>query len=373
MDGRALAATGVGDIASREHRLEDIVKLSVLDLMTVRSEQTTADTLAATLSLARRADELGYHRYWLAEHHNMASVGSTNPPVLIAMVASHTSRIRVGSGGIMLPNHAPLIIAEQFALLEAYAPGRIDLGIGRAPGSDQVVSAVLTRGSRDSVDDFPNNVQAVAQLMSPAGAIVQLAGDKTYTLRATPAATSSPEIWLLGSSDYSASLAAALGLPYVFASHFFAGEGTDRALGLYRSGFQPSPTLSEPKVLVTANVVVAATVAEAEALALPQLQRMAFMRTGRPMQPMSTVEDAANTNMTSIEEQFIDEMRQAWIIDEPSAAADRLNELAGRLGADEVMIAPAGSAHLGEDIRRYAARERTLEFVSNAMMAPAKS
>ena len=216
------------------------MKLSVLDLMTVRTGQSTGDALAASLSLARRADELGYHRYWVAEHHNMASVGSTSPPVLIAMIASHTSRIRVGSGGVMLPNHAPLIVAEQFALLEAYAPGRIDLGIGRAPGSDPVVSAVLDRGGNTAVDDFPNNVQAVAKMMTAEGATVLLADDRTYICGPRRPRRSSPAIWLLGSSDYTASLAAALGLPYVFASHFFAGHGTERALDLYRSQFRPS-------------------------------------------------------------------------------------------------------------------------------------
>jgi luciferase family oxidoreductase group 1 len=345
----------------------------VLDLMTARSGQTTADSLAATLSLARRADVLGYQRYWVAEHHNIPSVASTSPPVLIAMIASHTSRIRVGSGGVMLPNHAPLIVAEQFALLEAYAPGRIDLGLGRAPGSDPVVSAVLGRGVDAGVDDFPSNVQALARLMSPEGASVRLGDGSTYDLRATPAATSMPEIWLLGSSDFSASLAAALGLPYVFASHFFAGRGTERALDIYRDGFRPSATLDAPRVLVTANVVVAESAAEARALARPQLQRMAFMRTGRPMLPLPTVEEAAGTETTPSEDQLIEEMRQAWIIDEPAAAAERLRDFAKRLDADEVMIAPAGSAHTGEDPRRYAARERTLELVAARLRGPKAS
>jgi luciferase family oxidoreductase group 1 len=343
----------------------DIVKLSVLDLMTVRSGQSTADALAATLSLARRADDLGYRRYWVAEHHNMPSVGSTSPPVLIAMIASHTGRIRVGSGGVMLPNHAPLIVAEQFALLEAYAPGRIDLGIGRAPGSDQVVSAVLSRGVDGQVDDFPNNVQAVEKLMSAEGAEVLLAGDRTYPLRATPAATSSAAIWLLGSSDYTASLAGTLGLPYVFASHFFAGSGTERALDLYRSRFRPSATLAAPQILVTVNAVVADTAAQAHALARPQLLRMAGMRTGRPMLPLPTVEEAAGSQTTPVEDELIAEMEQAWVIDEPQAAVERLRAFAERLGADEVMIAPAGSAHTGEDLRRYVAREHTLELVAD--------
>ena len=285
---------------------------------------------------------------------------------MIAMISSHTKRIRVGSGGVMLPNHAPLIVAEQFALLEAYAPGRIDLGIGRAPGSDPVVTAVLERGGTEAVDNFPSNVQAVSTMMSPGGASVLLADERTYTLRSTPAATTMPAIWLLGSSDYTASLAAALGLPYVFASHFFAGSGTERALDLYRSQFRPSAALSEPQILVTTNAVIADSVAEANALALPQLQRMAFMRTGRPMVPLPTVEEAAGTQTTPMEEQIMDDMRSAWIIDEPVAAFKRVRDLADRLGADEVMVATAGSAYDGEDLRRYAARERTLELLAIA-------
>jgi luciferase family oxidoreductase group 1 len=347
------------------------VKLSVLDLMTVRSGQSTADALAASLALARQADDLGYYRYWVAEHHNMPSVGSTSPPVLIALIAAHTRRIRVGSGGVMLPNHAPLIVAEQFAMLEAYAPGRIDLGIGRAPGSDPVVSAVLGRGGPEPVDSFPNNVRAVAKLMTHDGATVLLADDKEYTLRSTPAATSVPEIWLLGSSDYSASLAATLGLPYVYASHFFAGAGTERALDLYRGGFQPSAALSEPRILVTANAVVADTESEARALARPQLQRMAFMRTGRPMLPMSTVEEAADTVTTPLEDEIMDEMGRAWFIGDPDSVVARLRDFAKMLGADEVMIAPAGSAHEGEDPRRYVARERTLRLVADRLTAGA--
>lgn len=333
--------------------------------MTVRRGQTSADALAATLALARNADALGFHRYWVAEHHNMPSVGSTNPSVLIALIASHTERIRVGSGGVMLPNHAPLIIAEQFALLEAAAPGRIDLGLGRAPGSDPVVSAVLGRGGREAVDDFPNSVQAVERLMSADGAKFQLADGKTYDLRATPAAAGAPEIWLLGSSDYSATLAATLGLPYVFASHFFAGTGTERALDLYRTNFRPSEALAAPKIFITANAVVADTAAEAEALALPSLQRMAFMRSGRPMEAMGTVEEAAQTATTPMEDQLIADMRRNWIIDEPIAAAERVRDLAKRLDADEVMISAGGSAHEGEDLRRYASRERTLELLKS--------
>ncbi|HEX5861475.1 MAG TPA: MsnO8 family LLM class oxidoreductase, partial [Nocardioides sp.] len=215
--------------------------LSVLDLVPVRSDQTSADALAATLSLARVADELGYERYWLAEHHNMPAVAATNPAVLIALVAGATRSIRVGSGGVMLPNHAPLVVAEQFALLEAAHPGRIDLGIGRAPGTDPVTAWALRHGAGgvtdEAVERFPEYVDNVLAMMDAAGVGLQLNG-RVHELRATPAAASVPAIWLLGSSDYSARLAAAKGMPYVFAHHF-SGSGTAAALELYRTQFRP--------------------------------------------------------------------------------------------------------------------------------------
>src|SRR4051794_19949806 len=250
--------------------------LSVLDLVPVRSGQATADALASTLSLARVADRLGYQRYWLAEHHNMPAVAATNPPVLIALVAGATDRIRVGSGGVMLPNHAPLVVAEQFALLEAAFPGRIDLGIGRAPGSDPVTSYALRHGaggvSDEAVNRFPEYVDNVLAMMEPAGVGLSIQG-RTYPLKATPGARSVPTIWLLGSSDYSARLAAEKGMPYVFAHHF-SGSGTAEALELYRSTFRPSPELLEPRTFLTVNAVVAETEEEAARLALPQLQAM---------------------------------------------------------------------------------------------------
>jgi luciferase family oxidoreductase group 1 len=230
------------------------MRLSVLDLVPVRSDQSTGDALAATRALARVADELGYERYWLAEHHNMPAVAATNPPLLISMVAGATERIRVGSGGVMLPNHAPLLIAEQFALLEAAFPGRIDLGIGRAPGTDPVTSYALRHGaggvSDDAVNQFPAYVDNVIAMMSPGGVGIQVNG-RVHPLNATPAARSQPPVWLLGSSDYSARLAAARGLPYVFAHHF-SGNGTAEALALYRQGFQPSEHLGSPRTFLTA-------------------------------------------------------------------------------------------------------------------------
>ena len=206
--------------------------LSVLDLVPVRSDQTSADAVAASLELARTADRLGYRRYWVAEHHNMPAVAATNPPVLIGLLGGQTSRIRVGSGGVMLPNHAPLVVAEQFALLEAAFPGRIDLGIGRAPGTDPVTSWALRHGAGgvddEAVNRFPEYVDNVLAMMEPSGVGLALRG-RTHVLKATPSAGSVPQIWLLGSSDYSARLAAEKGMPYVFAHHF-SGSGTAEAL-----------------------------------------------------------------------------------------------------------------------------------------------
>jgi luciferase family oxidoreductase group 1 len=195
------------------------LNLSILDLVPVRSGQTSAQAVAASLALAARADQLGYARYWFAEHHNMPAVASTTPPVLAAAAAARTVRIRVGSGGVMLPNHSPLVVAEQFAALEALAPGRIDLGIGRAPGSDPVITQLLRMsGTTSDVERFPQHVRDIRALASPQGATVEFTSGGTYDIHATPAATGAPQVWLLGSSDYSAQLAAASGLPYVFAN-----------------------------------------------------------------------------------------------------------------------------------------------------------
>ena len=236
-------------------------RLSVLDLVPVRTDQGTGDALAASLELARVADAAGYTRYWVAEHHNMPAVAATNPPVVMGLLASATSRIRIGSGGVMLPNHAPLVVAEQVALLEAAFPGRIDLGIGRAPGTDPLTSYALRHGaggvSDEAVAQFPRYVDDVLAMMSPAGVQVSVAG-RSQPLRATPGAASVADVWLLGSSDYSARLAAEKGLPYVFAHHF-SGQGTAEALDLYRSQFRPSEHLAEPRTFLTVNTVVAAT------------------------------------------------------------------------------------------------------------------
>ena len=345
------------------------MRLSVLDLVPVRTDQSTADALAATVSLAQTADRLGFTRYWVAEHHNMPSVGATSPPVLIAYLAAQTSHLRLGSGGVMLPNHAPLAVAEQFALLEAAAPGRIDLGIGRAPGSDPVTSYAL-RGTNDDggvsdIANFPDYLDDVAALMSARGVVVPLrSGD--YRLKATPAAASEPRLWLLGSSMYSAQLAAAKGLPYVFAHHF-SGKGTEEALELYRSRFNPSALTAEPLTFLTVNAAVAETRDEAIALMLPNLQTMARLRTGQPLGPVPTVEEAAQAKLTEAQQHIVDSGLRRAVVGSPAEAAEQLRALAQRFDVDEVMVHPVASAHHGTDPTAAPARVATLELLAKEL------
>lgn len=338
--------------------------LSVLDLVPVHSGQTSTQAITASLRLAEVADRAGFRRYWFAEHHNMQAVASTSPAVLIALAAARTRRIRLGSGGVMLPNHAPLIVAEQFAALEAAAPGRIDLGIGRAPGSDPVVNALLrSSGVTSSVEAFPNHVADVMKLLLPEGTLLRLASDRDYTVRATPAASAAPQIWLLGSSDYSARLAARLGLPYVFANHF-SGQGIERALDLYRTGFTPAEGRPEPHTFVTVNAVVAESSAEAERLALPHLVHMSRLVTGGALGPQLTVEEAADAKISDAQQHIVNAARRRWIIGTPQDAKDRIRELARQNEVDEVMIVPVAGWHEGNPADRATAREETLTLLA---------
>lgn len=345
------------------------MRLSVLDLVPVRTDQSSADALAATVRLAQAADRLGYTRYWLAEHHNMPSVGATSPPVLIAYLAAQTSRVRLGSGGVMLPNHAPLAVAEQFALLEAAAPGRIDLGIGRAPGSDPVTSVMLRGGSSGAAEhevaNFPDYLDHVRAMMSSSGVQVQLR-DGDYLLKATPAAVTEPRLWLLGSSMYSARLAAAKGLPYVFAHHF-SGHGTEEALALYRSTFVASPLCAEPTTFLTVNATVAETRDEATALMLPNLQMMARLRTGRPLGAVDLVEDARGLAVSDQEQRIIDGGLRRAVVGGPAEAAAQLRALTEHFDVDEVMVNPVASAHRGTDPATAPAREQTLELLAKEL------
>lgn len=341
----------------------------MLDLVPVRSDQSTGDSLAATVSLAQVADRLGFTRYWVAEHHNMPAVAATSPPVLIAMLGAQTTSIRLGSGGVMLPNHAPLAVAEQFALLEAANPGRIDLGIGRAPGSDPVTSMAL-RGAagRDDTDieNFPQYLDDVVALMGADGVRVAVPR-QNYVLKATPAAATEPKMWLLGSSMYSAHLAAAKGLPYVFAHHF-SGQGTAEALQVYRSEFQPSDLAPEPVTFLTVNASVAETEREATALMLPNLQMMARLRTGQPLTALDLVEDAQALELPPQTEAMISSGLARAVVGTPEQAADQIQELAFQFGVDEVMVNPVASARRGTDPRTAPGREQTLELLAKELL-----
>src|SRR3954469_19142645 len=240
------------------------VALSVLDLAPIREGGTAAEAFRNALDLARHAEQWGYKRYWVAEHHNIPGIASAATAVVIGHVAGGTSHIRVGSGGIMLPNPAPLVIAEQFGTLEALHPGRIDLGLGRAPGGDQPTMRALRRGLGSNGDTFPQDVLELQSYLAPA--------QPGAPIRAVPGQGSQVPLYLLGSSTFSAQLAAALGLPFAFASHFAPGSLHD-ALRLYRAGFQPSPQLREPHVIVGVNVFAADRDAEAERL-FTTLQQM---------------------------------------------------------------------------------------------------
>lgn len=348
------------------------MRLSVLDLIPVRTDQTTSDALAATTRLAQTADRLGYTRYWIAEHHNMPAVAATSPPVVIAHLAAHTSHIRFGSGGVMLPNHAPLAVAEQFALLEAAHPGRIDLGVGRAPGSDPVTSMAL-RGAagRDDTDieRFPDYLDDVAALMSRHGVRVSLPRNlmrENYILKATPGAITEPQLWLLGSSMYSAHLAAAKGLPYVFAHHF-SGQGTAEALATYRAEFRPSDVAAAPVTFLTVNAVVADTHDEAMALMLPNLHMMAKLRTGEPLTALDLVEDAEAKKLSPQAQAVVQHGLQRAVVGSPAEAAEQVRALAAEFDVDEVMVNPVASARRGTDPATAPARDTTLELLAKEL------
>ena len=303
--------------------------LSVLDLAVVNAGATTADALAATTALARRADELGYHRFWVAEHHNMPLVASTSPPVLMAHLAAHTTRIRIGSGGIMLPNHAPLVVAEHVAALEALHPGRIDLGIGRAPGTSQETALALRR-SLDllGAEDFPRDLVDVMGLLGD----VRGEGGLWERFSATPAASSAPQILLLGSSGFSAQLAGRLGLPFVLAHHFDQG-GTLEAVALYRETFRPSPALAGPHVVVTANVLVADTEEVAAAEAGPGMLMVHFIRHGRFSPLLPPEPTAPHPAMAAARA-----APSNRIVGRPGAVVAALDDLVVATTADELMV-----------------------------------
>jgi luciferase family oxidoreductase group 1 len=301
--------------------------LSVLDVAPVSNGSTSAAAVASSLDLARLTDELGFTRYWVAEHHGMPGIASSTPPVLIAAIAAVTRRIRVGSGGVMLPNHAPLVVAEQFGMLEALHPGRIDLGLGRAPGTDQRTAAALRRGVDGlNAEEFP---QQLSQLLGFFRGTV--AG-----LVAVPAEGNEPAVWLLGSSGYSAQVAGLLGLPFAFAHHF-SGENTLPALKLYRDTFRPSATLAEPYSMIAASVTVADDDETARRLALPGGLSFLQLRKGAPG-PFPSVEEAEAYPYQDWERAVIDDRLAGQVLGAPDTVRKQLEELVAATGVQELMV-----------------------------------
>ena len=314
---------------------------SVLDLAPIVEGATAADALGNSLDLAKHVERLGYRRFWLAEHHNAVGIASAATAVVIAHVAAGTSTIRVGAGGIMLPNHAPILIAEQFGTLESLHPGRIDLGLGRAPGTDQLTILALRRDPA-SADTFPQEVVELQRYLAdpvPGQAV-----------RATPGAGTKVPLWILGSSLYGAQLAAMLGLPYAFASHF-APDALLPALAVYRERFTPSEQLREPYVMVGANAVVADTDEEARHLFTSAQQSFTNIFRGRRGQlppPIDDIEDY----WTPPEKERASAMLARSFVGSPATVHDGLESFAAETGADEIIVASAIHDH-AERLRSY--------------------
>ncbi|HEY8480905.1 MAG TPA: LLM class flavin-dependent oxidoreductase [Spirillospora sp.] len=317
------------------------VPFSVLDLAPVVSGGTSAEALRNTLDLARHTERLGYHRYWLAEHHAMPGIASSATAVLIGQVAAATSTMRIGSGGVMLPNHAPMVIAEQFGTLEALYPGRIDLGLGRAPGTDQATARALRRSPDSlSADDFPEQV-------------AELRGYFAADSKVTPAAGNEPPIWLLGSSGFSARLAGLLGMPFAFAHHF-SSQNTLPALRLYRESFRPG-ALDEPYTMIGVSVTAADDGERARRLAMPQALSFLRLRQGRPG-PLPTPQEAEAYPYTPLERQIVDERLADQVVGGPETVRKEMDALIERTGVDEVMVVT--------QVHDHADRRRSYEILA---------
>lgn len=324
---------------------------SLLDLAPVRAGQKPADAMRNSLDLARHAEAWGYKRFWLAEHHNMPGIASSATSVLIGYIAGGTSTIRVGSGGVMLPNHAPLVIAEQFGTLESLYPGRIDLGLGRAPGTDPSTAYALRRNVKTSGNDFPDLLIELQKFLGPP--------TPDQKVKAYPGSGLNVPIWLLGSSDFSARLAAELGLPFAFASHF-APEDLLLALKVYRSHFKPSATLSQPYVIVGVPLVAAETDEQAKFLATTPLQRGLALIRGENMQLKPPIEVEEMDRVWSHSEKLAVQSRMAIaIIGGADTIADRLSLLHKATQADEYMFV--------SDLYEHADRLRSFEIAAGVM------
>jgi len=331
-----------------------MVPLSVLDLAPIPEGSDAAEALRRSLDLAQHAERLGYQRFWLAEHHSMPGIASAATAVVIAHVAGGTSSIRVGAGGIMLPNHAPLVIAEQFGTLASLFPGRIDLGLGRAPGSDQLTIRALRR-YHSAADSFPNDVAELMYYFRPV--------EPGQAVQAVPGAGLEVPIWILGSSLYGAQLAAAMGLPFAFASHFAPAMMTE-AIQLYRTGFRPSDQLKRSYLMLGVNVVAAETDEEARFLFTSLQQAFINLRLGRPGRlppPVSGFGDRLDPVARSI----LDQALGRAIVGSPDTVRRGLRAFAAETGADELMIT--------SQIFDHDARLRSFEIVANSHQLTAVS
>ncbi|WP_076482347.1 LLM class flavin-dependent oxidoreductase [Williamsia sterculiae] len=351
-------------MAELHHSVLDLAPVIADDPATDGSGSDTAPigtALHNSVRLAQEVEKLGYHRFWLAEHHSMPGIASAAPAIVIGQVAAATSTLRVGSGGVMLPNHAPLVVAEQFGTLDALFPGRIDLGLGRAPGTDQVTMHALRRpepGQSLGGDDFPAELASLRAFLTGG-----YPDDHPYSaITATPGLGADPEIWLLGSSTYSAQLAAMLGLPFAFARHF-APQQTMPAMQAYRDHFRPG-VLEEPHAMITVTVIAADDDAEAQYLAGSQRLAMARLRTGAPGR-YPTAEEAARHPLTPLQESSIAPSASAWIVGGPERVADQLGGVLSATGANEIMI--------NSTVADFDARVRSHRIVAEVLrdLAPA--
>lgn len=307
-----------------------MTKLSILDLVPVRRGDTPADALPKALDLAQHAEQWGYQRYWVAEHHNMTGIASAATSVVIGYLAGGTSKIRVGSGGVMLPNHSPLVIAEQFGTLESLYPGRIDLGMGRAPGTDQLTSRALRTDPR-AAEAFPQDVQELRQLFDDV--------QPGQQIQAVPGTGLKVPLWILGSSLYGAQVAALLGLPYAFASHF-APAALDDAFDIYRERFTASEQLASPYAMPCINVVVADTDEQAQRLFTSMQQRFTDMvRNQRGLLPPPI--DDINTYWSGAERMHVERMLTCSFVGSPETIEKHLNQFLERTHADELMVSAA--------------------------------
>ena len=315
--------------------------LSVLDLAPISQGSSAADALGHSVELARIAERLGYRRLWVAEHHNMPGIASSSPAVLIAHLAASTSSLRIGAGGVMLPNHAALVVAEQFGMLEALHPGRIDLGIGRAPGTDPLTAAALRRRPlAQGADEFPEQMRDLLAFF-----------DGTHPqITAVPGRGYRPALWMLGSSDFSANVAGLLGLPFSFAHHF-AAANTMAAVAAYRSAFRPSDDLDRPYVMLGVPVICADDADRARWLAGSSALSFVRLRQGRPT-ALPTPEEAAEYVFTPLERELLRNWTNPLIAGSPAEVRDQLLDLAARTEADELMITTMVHGH-GDRMRSY--------------------